>query len=196
MRPLKVGLGVPQIEGILDGATPRWSDQATYAKLAEDVGFDSLWLEDHFLFRFEGQPVQGPWECFSNLAGLAAITERVELGTLVACSGFRTPALTAKIADSIDEISNGRLILGLGAGYHEPEYRAMGVPFDRSASRFEEALQIITGLLREGRVDFEGGYYSARESELTPRGPRPQGPPILIGAQGPRSLHVFLIGEE
>jgi alkanesulfonate monooxygenase SsuD/methylene tetrahydromethanopterin reductase-like flavin-dependent oxidoreductase (luciferase family) len=94
------------------------------------------------------------------------------------------------MADTLDEISDGRLILGLGAGWHEPEYRAFGYPFDRRVSRFEEALQIIVPLLRQGRVDFEGQYYQARDCELTPRGPRAGGPPILIGGAGPRMLRL------
>ena len=190
MRPLGVGLGLPDSEGMMAGATARWNDLAAYARRGEEIGFDSVWVEDHLLFRFEGKATEGPWECFSMLAALAAVTQRVELGALVACTSFRNPALTAKVADTIDEISNGRLILGLGSGWHEPEYRAMGIPFDHRASRFEEAIQIIHGLLHEGRVDFEGQYYSARECELRPRGPRPHGPPILVGARGRRMLDL------
>jgi alkanesulfonate monooxygenase SsuD/methylene tetrahydromethanopterin reductase-like flavin-dependent oxidoreductase (luciferase family) len=101
---------------------------------------------------------------------------------------YRNPAYLAKLADTIEDISGGRLILGLGAGWHEPEYRAMGLPYDHRVSRFEEALQIIHGLLHDGQIDFDGRYYQARECELRPRGPRPNGPPILIGSQGPRML--------
>jgi len=112
------------------------------------------------------------------LAALAAVTERVELGTLVTCTSFRNPALLAKMADTVEEISDGRLILGLGAGYYEPEYRAFGFPFDHRVGRFEEALQIVYGLLRRGTIDFNGQYYQARDCELTPRGPRPGGLPF------------------
>jgi alkanesulfonate monooxygenase SsuD/methylene tetrahydromethanopterin reductase-like flavin-dependent oxidoreductase (luciferase family) len=118
------------------------------------------------------------------------VTNRVEIGPLVSCTGFRNPALLAKIADTVDEISDGRLILGLGAGWHEPEYLAFGYPYDHRVSRFEEALKIIAGLLRDGEVDFEGKYYQARECELRPRGPREQGPPILLGTTGPRMLRL------
>ncbi len=187
-RPLKIGFGLPDVENLYDGGTARWSDLRDLARLAEQVGFDSLWIQDHMLFRFEGQPDEGPWESFSLLAALAAVTERVEIGTLVTCTSFRNPALTAKIAATIDEISGGRVILGLGAGWHEPEYRAYGFPFDHRVSRFEEALKIIHGLLRHGQIDFEGTYYSARECELRPRGPRPEGPPIMIGSVSPRML--------
>ena len=187
-RPLKIGLGLPDVENLYDGGTARWNDLKEMAGLAEQAGFDSLWIQDHLLFRFEGQPDEAPWESFSLLTALAAVTKRVEVGTLVTCTSFRNPALTAKIADTIDEISGGRVILGLGAGWHEPEYHAFGYPFDHRVSRFEEALQIIHGLLKHGQIDFDGTYYSARECELRPRGPRPEGPPIMIGSVGPRML--------
>jgi alkanesulfonate monooxygenase SsuD/methylene tetrahydromethanopterin reductase-like flavin-dependent oxidoreductase (luciferase family) len=130
------------------------------------------------------------WECFTLLSALAASTERVTLGPQVACTSFRNPGLLAKIALTLDEISGGRLILGLGAGWHRPEYDAFGYPYDHRVSRFEEALQIIVPLLREGRVDFQGRYYEARDCELHLRGPRPQGPPIWIGASRPRMLRL------
>jgi probable F420-dependent oxidoreductase len=186
-RPLKVGLLLPETEGQLDGGTARWTDLAAMARAAEAVGFDSVWVTDHLIQRAESGD-RGPWECWSLLSALAAVTERVEIGSLVVCTGFRNPALLAKMADTVEEISGGRLILGIGAGWHEPEYRAFGYPFDHRVDRFEEALAIITGLLREGHVDFEGMYYQARDCELRPRGPRKQGPPILVGANGKRML--------
>jgi len=187
-RPLKVGIELPIAENKGRAGTPRWSDISLMARRAEEAGFDSVWVEDHLLFRHEGQPVQGVWYGWSLLAAIAAVTERVEIGPLVSCVSFRNPALTAKIADTIDEISGGRVVLGLGAGWHEPEYRAFDYPFDHRVSRFEEALTIIHGLLKRGEIDFEGQYYSARECELRPRGPRPEGPPIMIGSVSPRML--------
>src|SRR5947209_14432343 len=138
-RPLKVGLALPDSESYFDGGTARWSDLSAIARRAEEAGFDSVWVQDHLLFRFPGQEPEGPWESFSLLAALAAVTRRVELGTLVTCASFRNPALTAKIADTMDEISGGRVILGLGAGWHEPEYRAFGYPFHHRVSRVQEA---------------------------------------------------------
>jgi probable F420-dependent oxidoreductase len=189
-RSLRVGIFLPFGELMLDGATPRWADLLALARLAEDVGFDSLWLGDHMLMPFPDHPsgATGAWDCWSLLAALAAVTRRVELGPLVSCSGYRNPALLAKMADTVDEISGGRLVLGLGAGWAEREYRAFGYPFDHRASRFEEAIRIIRGLLRDGHVDVAGRFYQARDCALRPRGPRPQGPPILVGTDRPRML--------
>jgi alkanesulfonate monooxygenase SsuD/methylene tetrahydromethanopterin reductase-like flavin-dependent oxidoreductase (luciferase family) len=94
------------------------------------------------------------------------------------------------MAATVDEISNGRLILGLGTGFHQPEFEAFGYPFDHRADRFEEAMQIITALLRDGKVDFHGEYFSAPNCEIRPRGPRPEGPPILVASGGPRMLRL------
>lgn len=186
-RPLKVGINLPTTEGALVGKTARWADLLAFAQQAEALGFDSLWVPDHLLIKWQEQ-THGVWECWSLLAALAAVTHRVELGSLVACTAFRNPALLAKMADTIDEISGGRLIVGLGAGWDGPEHQAFDIKSDHRVDRFEEALQIIVPLLRTGRVDFAGTYYRARECELLPRGPRLGGPPILIGAKMPRML--------
>src|SRR6187431_1875446 len=161
------------------------------AQLAEQVGFDSLWVGDHLLYRDE-EGARGPWEAWSQLAALAAVTERMELGPLVACTSFHNPAMLAKKAATLDEISGGRLILGLGAGWNETEYSAYGFPYDHRVDRFAEAFTIIRTLLREGHIDFEGRHYQARDCELLPRGPRPQGPPLMIGSNGPRMLELTL----
>ena len=160
------------------------------AQRAEEKGFDSLWLYDHMLYRNEGEPTVGIWECWTFLSALADATQRVELGTLVLCNSFRNPALLAKMAITLDEVSQGRLILGVGAGWNKPEYDAFGWPYDHRVSRFEEALQIIRPLLREGRVDFEGKFYQARDCEIRPLGPRADGPPLMIGSFGKRMLNL------
>jgi alkanesulfonate monooxygenase SsuD/methylene tetrahydromethanopterin reductase-like flavin-dependent oxidoreductase (luciferase family) len=161
----------------------------------------------HLIFKAEGEAPHGPWECWSLLAALAASTRRMEIGTLVTCAGFRNPGLLAKMAETVDEISGGRLILGLGAGWHEPEYRAFGYPFERRFDRFEEALRVIRPLLTTGKVDHHGEFYQLENCELRPRGPRPGGAdrestgretggretlPILIGAlsTGKRMLRL------
>jgi alkanesulfonate monooxygenase SsuD/methylene tetrahydromethanopterin reductase-like flavin-dependent oxidoreductase (luciferase family) len=188
-RPLKIGLNLPIVEGTFGGKTAQWADLVAYAQQAEALGFDSLWLPDHLLLRWQEQ-TRGIWECWSLLSALTAATSRIQLGTLVLCSTFRNPALLAKMADTVDEISGGRLILGLGAGWDGPEYRAFGYPEDHRFARFEEALQIIVPLLRTGHVDFSGRYYQAQDCALRPRGPRSGGPPIMIGAKGPRMLRL------
>ena len=167
----------------------RWADLRAQVETAEAAGFDSIWIPDHLLYRDESGLIEGTWECYSILSAFAAVTTKVEL-TIISCVPFRNPALLAKMADTIDEISGGRLILGLGAGWHEPEFRAFGYPYDHLFSRFREALQIIHGLLRKGELDFDGDYFTVRDCELRPRGPRPAGPPIMIGAQGPRMLQL------
>ena len=191
-RPLKLGLVLPEAEWDMGGKTAGWSDYVAMARLIEDMGIDSIWFVDHLLYRGDATTIeqQGVRECWSILAGLAAITERVELGSLVTPTSYRNPAMLAKIVDTVEEISGGRIILGLGAGWHGDEYRAFGYPFDRLVSRFEEAFTIIRSLLVEGAVDFEGTYYSARDCELRPRGPRPNGPPIMIGSTGKRMLRI------
>lgn len=190
-RPLVVGLLLPDHERQFNGGTARWRDLMEMARLGEAIGADSIWVTDHLLHRAPNEEPRGAWECWSHLSALAAVTSRVELGTLVVCTGFRNPALLAKMAATIEEISDGRLILGIGAGWNEPEFRAFGYPFDHRVGRFAEALTIISGLLRNGHIDFQGTYYAARDCELRPRGPRPQGPPLLIGSIAPRMLDLL-----
>lgn len=162
------------------------------AQQAEEAGFDSLWLYDHLFYRSgKRKPVTlGIWESWTFLSALAEATKKVELGTLVACNSFRNPALLAKMALTLDEVSNGRLILGLGAGWNQPEYDAFGYPFDHRVDRFEEALQIIHPLLKQGKVDFQGKYYQAQNCVIRPYGPRPGGPPLLIGCSGKRMMSL------
>ena len=187
---MKVGWTVLLADYLGQGQTPRYTDIRDMARQAEASGFDSIWLYDHLLYRSAGHDTIGIWECWTTLAALAEATERVELGTLVACSSFRNPALLAKMAVTLDEVSNGRFLLGLGAGWNQPEYDAFGIPFDHLVDRFEEALQIIRPLLKEGRVDFKGTYYQATDCEITPRGPRADGPPLMVGSFGPRMMRL------
>lgn len=187
-RPLKVGFILPHLEG---RTTPRWDDIVGMARLGEEMGFDSLWLVDHLLYQFGADDqVRGVWECWTLLGGIAAVTTKPELGTLVTCTAFRSPALLAKMAETIDEMSAGRLILGIGAGYYEREFKAFGLPHDHLYGRFEEALHILTTLLRTGSMDYDGTYASAIQSELRPRGPRPEGLPIMIGTRGAKMLKL------
>lgn len=199
---IRFGLLLPHEEG--PGLAPvTWASIRDRALQAEGMGLSSVWLVDHFLWRGDpwgrdlamGIPEvpYGVTECWTTLAAVAAATERVDIGTVVTCTAYRNPAMLAKMADTVDMISGGRLILGLGAGDYPPEHEMIGVPAgDRPFARFEEALAIILPLLKEGHVDFEGEFYQARDMRLQPRGPRPKGPPIMIGslAQGPRSLRL------
>ena len=178
------------------GRVVGWGEIREMSEMAEAVGFDTIWVADHLIFRNAGSVVmepgaaRGPYEAWTLLSAIAAVTSRVTLGPFVACNSFREPALFAKMADTLDEVSGGRLLLGLGAGWHEPEYTAFGFPFDHLAGRFEEALGIIVPLLRGETVTFHGTYYSVTDAVLRPRGPRASGPPIWIGAKQPRMLRL------
>ena len=186
-RPLKVGVQLPEVEREV-----RWPEYVAMARTAEDVGFDALWVGDHLLYRFENGESRGPWEAWTMLSALAASTSRITLGPLVAATAFHNPAMLAKMAATVDEVSGGRLIVGLGAGWNETEFGAFGFPFDHRIDRFEEAFTIIRTLLREGEIDFDGRYFQARDCELLPRPARPGGPPLLIGSRGERMLRMTL----
>ena len=186
----KLGLILPVAEWRMDGETPGWSDLLAMTLKAEEIGFDSIWVVDHLIVESQTEPTAGVWEGWTLMSALAAATGRVEIGSLVTCMGFRNPALLAKMAETLDEVSAGRLILGLGAGHHEPEYRQFGFPFDHRVTRFEEAIQIVHGLLRDGHVDVQGTYHQAENCVLRPRGPRPGRIPIMIGTTGPRMLDI------
>jgi alkanesulfonate monooxygenase SsuD/methylene tetrahydromethanopterin reductase-like flavin-dependent oxidoreductase (luciferase family) len=185
---VKIGLMLPIAETD-SGVILRYGEIRDAALQAERDQFDSIWIADHLLFEWDGQR-RGIWESWTLVSALAEATTRIELGTLVMCTAFRNPALLAKMADAVDEVSEGRLILGLGAGWHEPEFSAFGYPFDHLASRFEDALRIVAPLVRGEVVDYQGVYERAVECVSLPRGPRPNGPPILIGASRPRMLRL------
>jgi len=190
-RRLRVGIYLPNWTGGLEsGRAPRWSDLQSLARVIEDVGFDSLWVADEFRFEFEDGDAIAYWESATILGAAAVSTRRIELGPLVAAVAFRNPALLARIAAALDEISDGRAVLGLGAGYDEAEHRAHGFEWEHRVSRLEEAASIITSLLRTGHVDHHGRYFEMRDVVLEPRGPRPGGPPIVIGTVsiGPRLM--------
>ena len=186
-RPLKVGIQLPEVEREV-----RWPELLDMTRAIEDLGFDSIWLGEHLLYRWQDRPPRGPWEAWTMLGAIAAVTSRVTFGPFVACTNFHNPALLAKQAITIDEVSAGRFILGLGAGWNETEFRAYGFPFDHRVERFEEAFTIIRTLLHDGAIDFDGRWYQARDCELLPHGPRPAGPPMMIGSTGPRMLRATL----
>jgi probable F420-dependent oxidoreductase len=184
-RPLRVGIQLPEVEREV-----RWPEVAAMARAAEEAGFDSIWLGDHLLYRDDGRRERGPWDVWTQLAALAAVTERVALGPLVACTAFHPPGLLARMAASVDEVSGGRLVLGIGAGWNEVEFRAFGIPFDRRVSRFEEAFEIVRRLLAGERVTFSGEFYSVDDAVLLP--PPARRVPLMLGAHGERMLAAGL----
>ncbi len=184
MRPLSVGIQLPEVEWEVP-----FPELIAMAKTAEAVGFDSLWLGDHLLYDLPVGP-RGPWEVWTSLAAIAAVTSRILLGPLVASTSFHGPAMLAKQAATVDAISNGRLIVGLGAGWNEREYRAFGFAFDQRVSRFAEAFTIIQALLAEGEIDFDGEFYRAEKCVLHPRSVTPGGPPLMVGSAKPRMLAI------
>ena len=188
---MKIGLLVPLANDRETNTRRSYESIRGIVEQAEADSFDSIWLADHLFYRYPGEATRGMWECWTMLSVLAEATERVEIGPLVLCNFLRNPAILAKMATTLDEVSNGRFILAIGAGWNEPEYEAFGVPFDHRVDRLEEALQIIRPLLKEGRVDFDGKYYQARDCEIAPRGPRSEGPPLMVGSEtGPRTLRL------
>jgi alkanesulfonate monooxygenase SsuD/methylene tetrahydromethanopterin reductase-like flavin-dependent oxidoreductase (luciferase family) len=180
---LQVGVQLPEVEREV-----RWPELLAIAQTVESCGFDSLWVGDHMLYRGDGRPERGPWDVWTVLAALAASTERVRLGPLVASTAFHPPGLIARMAAAIDEVSGGRFVLGVGAGWNETEFRAFGIPFDHKVSRFEEAFTIIRRLLAGETVTFEGRYYRVEEAVLLPQSHRRV--PLMVGSAGPRVIGI------
>jgi alkanesulfonate monooxygenase SsuD/methylene tetrahydromethanopterin reductase-like flavin-dependent oxidoreductase (luciferase family) len=182
---LRVGIQLPGSERAVT-----WPEYLAMARAAEEIGFDSIRLGDHLLYRGDGRPERGPMEVWTLLGALAASTSRIRLGPLVACVSFHHPGLIAKMATTIDAVSDGRLVLGLGAGWNQPEYQAFGLPFDRRVARFEESLRIVRRLLDGDRVTLRGRYWSVDEALLAPA-PRRR-VPLMVGSNGDRMLAVAL----
>jgi alkanesulfonate monooxygenase SsuD/methylene tetrahydromethanopterin reductase-like flavin-dependent oxidoreductase (luciferase family) len=185
---VKIGVILPAAEVDGEGTTPGWPIVRSFALAVEDRGLDSVWMFDHFFNRPAPGAVEGMHEAWTLVSATAAVTQRVEIGTLVLCSSFRSPGLVAKMAAAADAVAGGRLILGLGAGWHDPEYEAFGYPTDHRVNRFEEALQIIVPLLRGKRVTFAGRYHETRDAILAPAPDHRI--PILVAARGPRMLRL------
>ena len=182
---MKIGLMLPLAQSETDG----WTTLRAMALAAEEHGLDSVWGADHLIYREDGD-TEGIHECWTLLTAVAAITSRVEIGPLVLALPFRNPALTAKMAVELDEISNGRLILGVGCGWHQPECDAFGYPFDHRVSRFAEGLEIMMPMLRGESVTFEGRYHAASDAIALPPPVRAGGPPVLIAGTQPRMLDL------
>ena len=184
-RPLRIGIQLPEVEREV-----RWPEISAMARLAEEVGLDGVWVGDHYLYRHDGRPERGPWEAWTQLAAIGAITSRVRIGPLVACLSFHAPGPLAKTIATVDEVSGGRLVVGVGAGWNRTEFDAFGVPFDHRVDRFEESLPILRGLLDGERVTFRGRHVGVEDAVLLPRPARRA--PIMLGSTGPRMLRVGL----
>ena len=191
---MKVGIVMPIGPQDGTGVVPPWEATRVAALATEEAGFDSAWVYDHLLFRFGTDPTQGIQEAWTVLSAKAAITSRVELGILVLAMPFRNPALLAKMAATFEDISGGRLILGVGCGWNEPEFDAFGFPFDHRVGRFVEALSILVPAVREGRTSFSGRWHEAADLEILPGYSRPDGgrTPLLIAGRGPRMLALVV----
>jgi probable F420-dependent oxidoreductase len=182
---MRIGIQLPETERDV-----RWPEYLAMARAAEESGFDSIWIGDHLLYRGDGGPERGPWEAWTLLAALAAATERVRLGPLVACASFHPPGLIAKMAATVDEVSGGRFVLGIGAGWNRSEFDAFGIPYDRRVARFEEAFGIVRRLLAGERVTEHGQFWGVGDAVLLPAPARRV--PIMVGSSGPRVLRTAL----
>lgn len=187
-RPMSFGLMMPMREDAMGGKTARFADLVNMSHNARQSGFEALWFADHLSFQQDDKTI-GTWEAWTLMAAIANAVPDVQIGPLVSCAGFRNPGLVAKMTEMIDEISGGRFILGMGAGWNKPEYEQFGYPFDYRASRFEESIEIIHGLLRDGESTLDGRFWQTQEAINQPRGPREAGAPILVGSNGDRLVH-------
>jgi alkanesulfonate monooxygenase SsuD/methylene tetrahydromethanopterin reductase-like flavin-dependent oxidoreductase (luciferase family) len=182
---VRIGVQLPEVEREV-----RWPEIIAIARAIEDSGFESIWAGDHMLYRGSGRPERGPWDVWTQLAAIAVLTSRVRLGPLVAATAFHPPGLIARMAASIDEMSGGRLVLGLGAGWNETEFRAFGIPFDHTVSRFAESFEIVRRLLAGEHVTLRGEFQNVEDAVLLP--PPRRRVPIMVGSNGARMLGLAL----
>lgn len=191
MGSIQLGLVLMTGESSDGRHAARWPEIRDLAVRAESMGLDTVWVIDELLYREPDKPAQGFWDGVAMAGAVAASTSRIKVGTWVLSALHRNAGITAKIAETIDEISDGRFIFGLGAGHAWPgQAHAFGLPEDHIHARFEEALRIIVPLLRDGHADLEGTYHAARDLEHRPTGPRPGRIPLMIGGHGPRMLRL------
>jgi alkanesulfonate monooxygenase SsuD/methylene tetrahydromethanopterin reductase-like flavin-dependent oxidoreductase (luciferase family) len=188
MNSFEIGVCIPVYQYGEERLTPRWPEIRQAAINAEQMGMDTLWVPDELLWRSNTPSPTGFWDGVSMAAAAAAVTSRIKIGSWVLSALHRNPGIIAKTAETLDEISGGRFVFGLGAGHADSQSRAFGLADDKPSARFEEALQIIVSLMREGRANFEGTYHSAHDLVQRPLGPRPGRIPLLIGGQRPRGI--------
>lgn len=182
---MRVGVQLPEVERVV-----RWPEYVAIARAAEGAGFDSLWVGDHLLYRDDGREERGPWDAWTVLAALAAVTSRVRIGPLVACTAFAPPGLLARRAAAVQEVSAGRLVLALGAGWNEEEFRAFGLPFDQRASRFKQSFDVVRRLLRGERVTQSSEFSTTYDAVVLPL--PEQLIPLVVGSVGERVLRATL----
>ena len=187
VRPLHIGVQLPEVERRVP-----WPELLSMARTAEAVGLDSLWVGDHLLYDLPDGSVRGPWEVWTSLSALAAATERITIGPLVASLGFHDPAMLAKMAATVDAVSGGRLVVGVGAGWNEREYRAFGLPFDHRVDRFEESFHLVRRLLASETVTHAGRFSTLDRCVIDPPAAWPGAPPLMVGSIGPRMLGITL----
>ncbi|HZQ85854.1 MAG TPA: TIGR03619 family F420-dependent LLM class oxidoreductase [Acidimicrobiales bacterium] len=195
---MELGLALPQYDYSIPGVSPLpWDRVVDAAQRAEQAGYDSVWLADHLFLSVEkyGGPPGEHWgyDPLVALAGLARATKRVRIGTLVLCAQLRPPAVLANALASLDVVSRGRLIAGIGAGWFEAEYRVAGVPFERDGVRIEqlgEVVQVVTGMLGGESFGFEGAHYRVPGARSLPAPAQRPRPPVWVGGRGNRTLAV------
>jgi alkanesulfonate monooxygenase SsuD/methylene tetrahydromethanopterin reductase-like flavin-dependent oxidoreductase (luciferase family) len=186
-QPTSLGINIPNSERALFNGTPHYSDMLAMSKSAAASGFDVLWFDDHFSFTSDTD-LRGAWDAWTLMAAIATQVPDIYLGPMVACTAYRNPGVIAKMTEMIQDISGGRFILGLGAGWHKPEYDQFGIRFEPRVSQFEEALMIIHEMIRDGEVDFQGEYYQANKAVNLPRSAHGAETPILVGSSADRML--------
>jgi len=190
-RPMQIGVVLPQFQSPKSGETPSWATVRSMALRAEELGFDTVWVADELLWNFDEWPgPRGWWDGVALAGAVAAATSRIEVGTWVLSALHRNPGVAAKMAATLDEISGGRFLFGFGSGHAGKQAETFGYPLDHTIGRYEEALQIVVPLLREGRADVAGEYHRAVKLEQLPPGPRPGKIPIMLGAHRPRTLRL------
>ena len=188
MNRFEIGVCLPVWQYGPERVTPRWAEIRQVAINAEQMGVDTLWIPDELLWRGEDEPPQGFWDGVSMAGAAAAVTTRIKIGSWVFSALHRNPGIIAKTAETLDEISGGRFVFGLGAGHAGDQGHAFGLPEDMVISRFEEALQIIVPLMRGGKANFQGKYHAAHDLIQAPVGPRPNRIPLLIGGQKAKGM--------
>jgi probable F420-dependent oxidoreductase len=195
---VRAGLALPQYDFSLPGENPlRWPTVAAFARRAEELGFDSLWVSDHLFLDVEkyggGPDRYGAFEPLTTLAALARTVSGPRLGTLVLCEALRPATLLAKALASLDNYCGGRLDIGIGAGWYEPDYEALGSPMPPAKerlARLAEALEVLDGLLPGGPFSYRGRYHRAREAPNHPPAPQSPRPPVFVGGKGDRLLRL------